>query len=1024
MQNLLYRKIKAIIPFVFVIILMQFLFFPIQGIGQPIYSGPASGQISGGVQVSTTQFLNMPESTIPGPQIVRDRPPFQYIDDSYNNTPAAAPMGSNLFTDPAVIMGVTQQIHAPFTAVDFQGGWDPGNTIPPDPDMAVGPNHVITVQNAPFMRIFDKKGNLLQIININAWFSTTLPGADPFDCHIIYDHFAGRWVQLWDHWDDGSQIAYWLVSVSDDSDPFGTWTNFGFPANLNGSNNAFNWGDYPKIGYDHQAIYISGRMFSYGGGLQYCKLRIISKTQLYDPSAGPVDYTHLWNFRDPSNPGVIVDGPPVAANHLDSTNTAYLVVDSPYVTSTFITIWKITNPLSTTPIVTALNIPTASALRPPDGNQLGGGTPRLNSGRRAYRRAQLKNGHIWSATAIAGGTSNQYAYARYVRVDAINNTLVEDVAIGANGFYYLYPFAMVDEDNNLTMVFTRSADTEYAAAAYTGRRDTDPAGLSPSVVLKPGESNYIKTFSGTRNRWGDYLGIALDPVNSNTVWGFMEYAASPANTFGVWTAAFVHQYALSGIIRNTANNNPLELVALEVQETGKQIQTDSTGIYSFGSQFPSINVDLSAFAYQDTTYMVNLTLYSPDTMDLFMEPEIEAVFSGQVSDPSSGQGIPSTIEFYAEGNPRPGPYQTITTDANGNYNLQTIIGTYNLILHPQSPYPYTEIDSLVLTSGGLTYDIQLSPADVMLVDDDAGQNYEGYFTEALKSLSRNYHRWDVSQNGSPSAAEIAEFPMKLVIWFTGDGADSTLTQFDQNQILSHLNNGGRLFLTGQNIAEQIDGTPLLNTLGLGFASDNSFLVVVGVAGDIGDGLAFSTIGSQGANNQTSKDQLAVQDSTIARSIFTYGANQTATAGAAVEIDSSKMVFFGFGFEAISNKSFRESTLQAILNYLDQPTAIDANDLAAQIPQEFRLMQNFPNPFNPETTIRFAVPTSSDIKIVIYNSLGQKVRLLTEESFSPGYHEVVWNGLDDTGTNMPSGVYFYRMSTEEGISQVKKLLLMK
>ena len=88
------------------------------------------------------------------------------------------------------------------------------------------------------------------------------------------------------------------------------------------------------------------------------------------------------------------------------------------------------------------------------------------------------------------------------------------------------------------------------------------------------------------------------------------------------------------------------------------------------------------------------------------------------------------------------------------------------------------------------------------------------------------------------------------------------------------------------------------------------------------------------------------------------------------------------------------------------------------------MQNFPNPFNPETTIRFAVPTSSEIKIVIYNSLGQKVRLLTEDAFSPGYHEVVWNGLDDAGTSMPSGVYFYRMSAGEGTRQVKKLLLMK
>jgi hypothetical protein len=170
--------------------------------------------------------------------------------------------------------------------------------------------------------------------------------------------------------------------------------------------------------------------------------------------------------------------------------------------------------------------------------------------------------------------------------------------------------------------------------------------------------------------------------------------------------------------------------------------------------------------------------------------------------------------------------------------------------------------------------------------------------------------------------------------------------------------------------------------------------------------------------------LAVQDSTIARSVFTYGANQTATAGAAVELDSSKTVFLGFGFEAISTASFRESMMQALLNYLDQPTAIDENDLTAKLPQEFQLLQNYPNPFNPQTSIRFAVPKTSKIKIVIYNSLGQKVRLLTEDTYSPGYHEIVWQGLDDTGNSLSSGVYFYRLSSEDGISQVKKLLLMK
>ncbi|NIW49359.1 MAG: hypothetical protein GWN14_25230, partial [candidate division Zixibacteria bacterium] len=259
-----------------------------------------------------------------------------------------------------------------------------------------------------------------------------------------------------------------LVSVSDDSDPFGTWCNYDFPDQFNGSNNANAFGDYPKLGFDHQAIYISGRHFSTSSGFfLFSKIRIIPKSQLYASNCGPVDYTDFWDFRDPERPiqSGPVDGPPVHAIPRDSLsigNRAYFVVDAPYITSTFITLWTIEDPLSTNPTVSATNISTTAALSPPDGNQLGGGSPRLDSGRRTYRNAVYKDGHIWSAQPVRGGTSNLYAFARYIRIDVNSQTALEDVAFGSDGFYYLYPALAVDEDNNLVMVFTRSGDTEYA----------------------------------------------------------------------------------------------------------------------------------------------------------------------------------------------------------------------------------------------------------------------------------------------------------------------------------------------------------------------------------------------------------------------------------------------------------------------------------------------------------------------------------------------------------------------------------
>ncbi len=998
---------------------------------QSIYSGPAFGQITGGVQVSTTLFEGMPEINNPGSEnrILNhywELTKIQMVDDIYNRTPAASPPGSNLIFDPVVSRGVTQQIHAPFLWLDFRGGQDPGNTIPPDPDVAVGPYHVITVQNAPWIRIFSKEGILMQAINANNWFSTTIANPDVFDCHIIYDHFAERWIQIWLHVDDANQTSQWLLSVSDDSDPFGTWVNYAFPNHLNGMNNAYNFGDYPKIGYDQQAIYVSGRQFGFAGGFNYSKLRIIPKSQLYDPAAGPVDYTDIWSFRDPNNPGVVVDGPPIAANHMDSTDTAYLIVDAPYSTSTFITLWEITNSLSPTPIITATNIPTAVAPWPNDGNQLGGGSPRLDVGRRAYRRAIYKDGNIWSACPIGGGTSNLYTFARYVRLDVNAKTVLEDAALGADGYYYLYPTCLVDEDNNLTMVFTRSADTEYASAAYTGRRATDPPGLAPSVIFKEGESNYIKTFSGTRNRWGDYLGIALDPMYTNSIWGFVEYAASPENIFGVWTGAFTHQYALQGTIVAEQTGNPVAPAHLEVAETGFNFETDSSGQFRFGSPEPSLTLNVSAFEFRDTSLTVTLTLYSPDSLTIPLKPELQTVISGQVKD-STGQGIEATLYFYADGDPNPGPYDSVSTDPNGNYSLQTIIGVYDIEIFPEAPYEYALKEGIVAITPSLNYDITLSPADVMLVDGDRGSDYEKYYIRALTVAGKSYHIWDSQAQGAPTAAVRNSFPDRLIVWFTGDSSRNPISPAEELEIVDHISSGGKLFLTGQDIAEYTQTAGLLDTLGISFLQNTSLVLVRGVPGDvISSGLIINISSSGGANNQTSSDVIQVMDSTLTTEIFYYGAGVASPAGVRVEDvqHQSKTVFFGFGYEAINDSAKSTNLMSSILEYLSSPiTGIDDRP-SSGIPQKFELFQNFPNPFNPETTIRFSVPKKAGIEINIFNSLGQKVRQLTSELYGAGYHEVIWDGKDDSLIPMSSGVYFYQMTNKSDFSQVKKLLLLK
>jgi len=88
-----------------------------------------------------------------------------------------------------------------------------------------------------------------------------------------------------------------------------------------------------------------------------------------------------------------------------------------------------------------------------------------------------------------------------------------------------------------------------------------------------------------------------------------------------------------------------------------------------------------------------------------------------------------------------------------------------------------------------------------------------------------------------------------------------------------------------------------------------------------------------------------------------------------------------------------------------------------------LRGNFPNPFNPETTISFSLAKDSNVTIEIFNIRGQKIRTLVSNYYQIGSYNVVWNGRDDNGNQVGSGIYFYRMNTGE-YQAVRRMILMK
>lgn len=97
--------------------------------------------------------------------------------------------------------------------------------------------------------------------------------------------------------------------------------------------------------------------------------------------------------------------------------------------------------------------------------------------------------------------------------------------------------------------------------------------------------------------------------------------------------------------------------------------------------------------------------------------------------------------------------------------------------------------------------------------------------------------------------------------------------------------------------------------------------------------------------------------------------------------------------------------------------------AEYIPTKYALHHNYPNPFNPETRITYELPQASHVMLKIYNSLGKEIRTLVMNDQETGVHTAIWNGRDDVGQEVSSGLYFIRFKAGEFV-QTKKALFLK
>jgi uncharacterized repeat protein (TIGR01451 family) len=357
-----------------------------------------------------------------------------------------------------------------------------------------------------------------------------------------------------------------------------------------------------------------------------------------------------------------------------------------------------------------------------------------------------------------------------------------------------------------------------------------------------------------------------------------------------------------GIITDAVTGDPLE-ASVVASGINKPVTTDpAVGDYHRMLLAGTYTLQASAFCHQSAAAPV--TIPSADAIvvqDFALQPSPNFNMHGIVTDQVNGQPLRATIEVV-------GTPIKATAGGNGQYSLDICQGSYTLRVSAPFHRPF---ERQVTLSGDQEQNFSLEYApSTLLVDDDLGAPYQTYYQTALTAAGVSFDTWPVADKGGPSTASLEGYGR--VVWLTGDDYLTTLTQDEQNALADYLDVGGRLFLSGQNIAYNIGSTSFFQSyLHASYIGDNSSVRSL-VGEDFLLGLSLSISGVGGANNQ--KYPADIEPVNGAISVLNYGAPYH-HGGAAYQNSNYRVVFFSFGFEAINDATKRKDVMQRTLNWL-------------------------------------------------------------------------------------------------------------
>ena len=386
---------------------------------------------------------------------------------------------------------------------------------------------------------FTRSGTLVKQTAFGDWFASLLPTICPsglgqcllFDPVVRYDQLHGHFLFLASSRDFQAKAAYNLISVSNGATYAGGWKIWALNAAIDGTTATLNWADFWRFAYDNVALYLAGNMYTQLGAFQYGKIRVVKKSELYNPATTALDFNDVWNMQNADGTKAFSLDPVQQRGMPSAVNTGGLFVnaaDVPNVTipANYLTVWQINNPLAATLTLTRSTITGLLAYTSPaSAPQLGGNAgSTLDSGDTRVLKAIYRNGFIYTARDT-GYCPDLCTTVTYDVIDTSTMTLSSQARLtNANSFYPAFdvpattapgaPFATA----NLLAGTTTAADGSL----------THP-GISK---LKAGE-DFFNPGGPSPFRWGDYFGGAVDPV-SGGLWTSGEYSKPAVGGIGQW----------------------------------------------------------------------------------------------------------------------------------------------------------------------------------------------------------------------------------------------------------------------------------------------------------------------------------------------------------------------------------------------------------------------------------------------------------------------------------------------------------